>query len=199
MVINIITYFELEKALKGEIDEELSKKILSKPNKTLYRSGNIKEIKQIIKIIKKYELNLTKILSCTTILALGKAQEIKEIIDVLKPIGLEIINQCPTILARGKAQEIKEIIAVADKDTKLGKDYSIADIKKYLMYSGKYNRCYSTEELDELCFKIGITREQLFCQVINLDIFFFQEIEKVIRRRGNVWVGGSTCLTKNQL
>ena len=53
-----------------------------------------------------------------TILALGKAKEIKEIIEVLEEegIGKEIIKTNGTILARGKAKEIKEIIEVLEEE-----------------------------------------------------------------------------------
>ena len=68
--------------------------------------------------------------ACPSILALGKAEEIKAIKAELGASYEELIKACPYILVRGKAEEIRAIIRIMKNDG--------IDVKKVFGYMYYY-------------------------------------------------------------
>ena len=99
-----------------ESDKEFND-FFKKKLKTLYQHGNEENIKEVIKVLKTYNL-FRLIESCPGILAIGKSSEITKILNLLSEKNLlNCVKVCPSILATGKSSEIVKIIdLLSEKD-----------------------------------------------------------------------------------
>ena len=112
----MITEAQLKTVLSENLSPEEVDIFLEKRLKTLYAIGNIDNINEIIKVLKKYNL-LFLLNKCPTILALGNSKEISTILDILEGNNLkDLVSQCPTILALGNSKEISTILDILEKN-----------------------------------------------------------------------------------
>ena len=112
----MITEAQLKTVLSENLSPEEVDIFLEKRLKTLYAIGNIDNINEIIKVLKKYNL-LFLLNKCPTILALGNSKEISTILDILEGNNLkDLVSQCPSILAHGNSKEIGAILDILEKN-----------------------------------------------------------------------------------
>jgi len=95
--------------------------------------------------------------------------------------------------------EMEKIFGVIKSDTQINKDYTFSDIKKYILFSENYNRYYTLEELDNLCGKLGISKELFITEVFGIDNYFVDYYKQTLKTKGYIWVGESVSLTKEQM
>ena len=111
----MITEAQLKTVLSENLSPEEVDIFLEKRLKTLYAIGNIDNINEIIKVLKKYNL-LFLLNKCPTILALGNSKEISTILDILEGNNLkDLVSQCPSILAHGNSKEIGAILDILEE------------------------------------------------------------------------------------
>lgn len=112
----MITEAQLKTVLSENLSPEEVDIFLEKRLKTLYARGNIDNINEIIKVLKKYNL-LFLLNKCPTILAQGNSKEITNILNVLEERSLTyLVSQCPTILALGNSKEISTILDMLEEN-----------------------------------------------------------------------------------
>ena len=215
----MITEAQLKTVLSENLSPEEVDIFLEKRLKTLYAIGNIDNINEIIKVLKKYNL-LFLLNKCPTILALGNSKEISTILDILEGNNLkDLVSQCPSILAQGNSKEIKSVLLKIEKingnikklSPNLLINYSklceIIDLNKgslsnkeyyknirfHLLLIDKYNQIYTKEELTDLASLLNISYDTL------LSVICFDDIKlanTILEKQNYLWVGNNIPIRK---
>lgn len=215
----MITEAQLKTVLSENLSPEEVDIFLEKRLKTLYAIGNIDNINEIIKVLKKYNL-LFLLNKCPTILALGNSKEISTILDILEKNNLkDLVSQCPSILAQGNSKEIKSVLLKIEKingnikklSPNLLINYSklceIIDLNKgslsnkeyyknirfHLLLIDKYNQIYTKEELTDLASLLNISYDTL------LSVICFDDIKlanTILEKQNYLWVGNNIPIRK---
>lgn len=116
----MITEAQLKTVLSENLSPEEVDIFLEKRPKTLYAKGNIDNINEIIKVLKKYNL-LFLLNKCTAILVQGKSKNISTILDILEKNNLlDLVSKCPSILAKGNSKKISAILDILEKNNLKG-------------------------------------------------------------------------------
>ena len=112
----MITEAQLKTVLSENLSPEEVDIFLEKRPKTLYAKGNIDNINEIIKVLKKYNL-LFLLNKCTAILVQGKSKNISTILDILEKNNLlDLVSKCPRILAQGNGKSISSILDILEEN-----------------------------------------------------------------------------------
>ena len=218
----MITEAQLKTVLSENLSPEEVDIFLEKRLKTLYAIGNIDNINEIIKVLKKYNL-LFLLNKCPTILALGNSKEISTILDILEGNNLkDLVSQCPSILAQGNSKEIKSVLLKIEKingnikklSPNLLINYSklceIIDLNKgslsnkeyyknirfHLLLIDKYNQIYTKEELTDLASLLNISYDTL------LSVICFDDIKlanTILEKQNYLWVGNNIPIRKEDI
>jgi len=166
-----------------EIETTLNKRI-----KKLLNAGQEQNIKEILKLLKKYRISKQSITKCLSILSTGKASEIEKILDVLNKngIGKETIEKCLYVLATGKAREIEKILDVLNKNG-IGKE----TIENCLSVLAK-GKAREIEKIFEVLNNNGIGKETIEKCLYVLATGKVSEIEKILEVLNKNGIGKET-------
>ena len=165
-------------------------------------------------LLKNEQIEINK---CPTILAFGKYDEVKKLIELLKKEQIEI-NKCPTILAYGKYQnliKIKEILK--SENVKFSNIFNLSyykafinlkvddyeriltdknsknvdDIKIWLKLKGYYGKFYNIEELESICIERKIDLKYLLVNVLEMyyEEDFLIGFNNFKKDNKKIWIG----------
>ena len=163
-------------------------------------------------LLNKRIISKEAIEGCLSVLARGKAKEIKDIFKVLDThnISKETIEGCLSVLARGKIKKIKRIFEILDyqkiKREQIEDNFgylllqdaneiaSIFDegscyLKKYMQLKGIYNRIINKDEINEICEEKKINQSEFMKNIRGED---FQELyQETLKRKRGIYIGKS--------
>lgn len=191
---------EIEKIFKVLDKYNISRESIKNCLSVLAR-GKANEIEKNLKVFYEYNINNDVIEQHLTVLYRKKANEIETILKILREnnVSGEYIELYFNQIFFSTSNEIEKIFGVVKPDTKINRDYSFKDIKRYIMFNGKYNCYYISEDLDSLCIKLGISQELFLTEVIGISDYFVEYYKQALKANNIIWLGGSVSMTKEQM
>ncbi|MCL2342140.1 MAG: hypothetical protein FWC53_03750, partial [Firmicutes bacterium] len=159
-------------------------------------------IKEIFEVLNKNHISKEAIEGCLSVLARGKAEEIRRVFKVLNEndISKEAIEGCLYILAIKKAGDIKNIFDESYVDDDRQKHFS--NIKIYMKLKQMYNRTWESQEIIDFCKKRNISIEEFIKEIIlrrSNDQGLVIVYENIIQQGRSIFVGNCIPIDKDYL